>query len=281
MPVLTDEADGEDPSSEEPGDEGEPEPTEAATTAPSPTSAPVVRWDELGFSVEGRPLSVAVLGYEDGAPVVLVGSIQGDQTNTRDLLDMLISDLTDDLSVIPEGVAFHVIPSINPDGNAAGTRRNAHNVDLNRNWNTYDWRRDAEQPGGVVGGSGGDYPHSEPETQSLAEYLRALKNERPDTQLVLWHSSQRLSSGGQVYPAIDEGGIHRPSLSLAQRYADSTGYSIEDTWDPYSTSGELIVWCSEEGMPAIDIVIPRSVSGSDRGLRNLTLGALIDMVGSP
>ena len=33
-----------------------------------------------------------------------------------------------------EGINLWVIPTMNPDGNAAHTRQNAHEVDLNRNW---------------------------------------------------------------------------------------------------------------------------------------------------
>jgi hypothetical protein len=237
---------------------------------------PSLQWEDLGTSVEGRPLSVAIAGYEGGTPVVLVGSIQGDQATTRDLLNALIFDLQEDLSAIPRGMAYHIIPSINPDGNAADTRRNAHNVDINRNWDTYDWKRNAEQPGGVVNGSGGTHPHSEPETSYLAKYLLTLKQAHPDTQIIVWHATQRLQNGGQIYPAIDADGIHYDSLAFAQRYAESTGYFIEETWEPYSTSGELIVWGAEEDISAIDIVIPRSLPGTDSELRRITLDALIN-----
>jgi len=266
-----------------------PPPPTATPTGPPPTPTPTVepivdvslRWSTIGQSVRGRDLEMAVIGDARGAAVVVVGSIQGDQPNTRDLVDYLINDFDRAPDRLPANVAFHFIPTINPDGNATGTRRNAHNVDLNRNWDTFDWTANPEQPGGVVRGAGGPRPHPEPETQSLANYLLSLKRQNSNLRVVLWHSSQRLSSGGHVYPGYTSSGLDRDALSLAYRYADATGYAVEEDWAPYETTGELITWCAEEGIEAIDIVIPNSLSGADRNLRGTTMEALLEMARFP
>ncbi len=261
-----------------------PPPSAPPPTIP-PTGEPTVdislHWDDIGQSVQGRDLEVATIGDRSGAAVVVVGSIQGDQPNTRDLISYLIEDFNRDRNRIPAGVAFHFIPTINPDGNAAGTRRNAHNVDLNRNWDTFDWTANPDQPGGVVTGAGGSRPHSEPETQSLAAYLLALQRQNPNLRLVLWHSSQRITSSGHVYPGYTSSGLDSAALDLAWRYADETGYAVKEDWAPYETTGELIIWCAEEGVEAIDIVIPASSSGSNSSLRNLTMEALLEMARFP
>ena len=240
-----------------------------------------LRWDTIGQSVRGRDLEVGIIGDTRGAAIVVVGSIQGDQPNTRDLIDYLIDDFNNDRDRIPADVTFYFVPTINPDGNAAGTRRNAHNVDLNRNWDTFDWTANPEQPEGTVRGAGGSRPHSEPETQSLADYLLSLQRKDSNLRVVVWHSSQRLSSSGHVYPGYTSSGLDGNALSLAYRYADSTGYAVKEDWAPYETTGELIAWCAEEGIEAIDIVIPRSLSGSNRNLRNTTMDALLEIARFP
>lgn len=252
------------------------------TPPPTPTTVSL-RWSIIGQSVYGRDLEVAVIGDTNtrGAAVVVVGSIQGDQSSTRDLINYLVDDFDRDQDRIPANVAFHFIPTVNPDGNTAGTRRNAHNVDLNRNWDTFDWTVDPEQPGGVVRGAGGSRPHSEPETQSLADYLSVLKHQNPSLRVVVWHSSQQLSSGGYIYSGCTSSGLDTDALDLAWRYAGVTDYMVKDDWVPYETTGELITWCAEEGIQAVDIVIPRSLSGSNSNLRNTTIEALLEIARFP
>jgi len=256
------------------------EPPPTVTSYAEPPADVGLRWDTLGRSVQGRDLAVATIGNTTGAAVAVVGSIEGDQTNTRDLINALIQDFNGDRNRMPANVAFHFIPTINPDGNATGTRLNAHNVDLNRNWDTFDWISDAPQPDPNIKGAGGPYPHSEPETQSMANYLLSLQGQDPDLRVVVWHSSQRVSNG-EVYPGYTSSGIDSAALSLAQRYARVTGYPIKEEWAPYETPGELIAWCAQKGIAAIDIVIPQSTSGSERNLRNTTMEALLEIARFP
>src|SRR5205814_9450615 len=67
-----------------------------------------------------------------------------------------------------EGINLWVVPTMNPDGNIANTRQNAHHVDLNRNW------RDIWRP---LKGEyySGPYPLSEPETRAMRRFLLAVK----------------------------------------------------------------------------------------------------------
>lgn len=82
-------------------------------------------------------------------------------------------ELADGFSRIELPGDFHltIVPHLNPDGWAAGTRRNGNGVDLNRNF-PWKWRH------GVFGGSG---PGSEPESRAA---MWMLGSERPD--LVIW-----------------------------------------------------------------------------------------------
>ncbi len=66
------------------------------------------------------------------------------------------------------------MPTLNPDGVAAGTRGNAHGVDLNRNF-PFRWR---PLVGGEYSGTG---PLSEPESRAAH---RLILREKPD--LTIW-----------------------------------------------------------------------------------------------
>ena len=256
-----------------------PEDTATKEPPPSPTVELALRWDAIGWSVEGRELSLAAIGDPADRALIVVGSIQGDQAGTRDL----VRDLAEHFEAYPEDVprdtALYFIPSLNPDGNAANSRYNAHEVDLNRNWDTADWRSKAAVPGYAEGkaGAGGDTPFSEPETSAAANFLYALSTHTDEVFVALFHSSVRRSTG-EVYP----GGQN--SLDVAYRYASTAGYDVEAAWAEYTTSGEMVTWCAEQGFSAIDVVIPGSlrpsseVPGTGRTLRALTVQALLDMV---
>lgn len=72
----------------------------------------------------------------------------------------------------PVDMNVTIIPSLNPDGWAANTRRNARGVDLNRN---FPWLWSSSKD------SSGPGPGSELETQAA---MNLLQTERPD--LVIW-----------------------------------------------------------------------------------------------
>jgi len=220
----------------------------------------------LGRSAGGRELRGTVLGYENGTPVVVVGSIQGDQTPTKALVEALISYYRQSDSRIPEGVLFYLIPSINPDGNTANSRFNGNNVDLNRNWDTSDWRSDAAVPGYPNGkaGAGGNRPFSEPETVALRDLLLSLRRSSANLRVVTLHSSVNVS-GGEVYPGGDN------AENAAAAYSGTARYDVEYSWAQYTTSGEAVTWCGENSIVAIDVVFPASLRPSSTVYGNTTL----------
>ena len=83
----------------------------------------------LGRSVDDRPI-VAYVGGDSSAKrhVLVVGYIHGNERAGTAITTVLRS------LHVPSGVELWVIPTLNPDGGAAGTRGNAHGVDLNRNF---------------------------------------------------------------------------------------------------------------------------------------------------
>jgi hypothetical protein len=123
-----------------------------------------VRVDTIGFTVQGRPIHLFVLGYpEPPARVEEVRArpragancnIHGTEPSGREGCFMMIRELafSDDQFVLDllAHTTVLVVPSINADGRAANTRGNAAGQDLNR-----------------------DHARlTQPETQALARFLR-------------------------------------------------------------------------------------------------------------
>lgn len=122
----------------------------------------------IGQSVRDRPIVAFRSGPRD-APleVLVVGAIHGDETAGMRITRRLVQ-----APPIP-GVRLFVVPTINPDGVAAGTRGNAHGVDLNRNF-PYRW-----QPLGG-GEYSGPHPLSEPESWGAYGFIYL---HRPDVTI--------------------------------------------------------------------------------------------------
>lgn len=139
------------------------QPAQPASAAPADTNPNVLEKRVLGESVRGRPITAWHLRDHDPGrrtpTVVLVSTMHGNEPATRRILE----SLRDGAAV--RGVDLWVVPVYNPDGLAAGHRRNAHGVDLNRNY-PYDW---AELDGNY---ESGPRPASEPETRAMMRFLR-------------------------------------------------------------------------------------------------------------
>jgi protein MpaA len=121
----------------------------------------------LGHSVQGRPIRAFHVGDPSGTPVLVVGCIHGNEPG-----GIAVARALERLS--PRGLELWVVPALNPDGLAAGTRGNAHGVDLNRNFRRR-WRR--------LGGGydSGPRPLSEPETRIARSLILRV---RP--RLTIW-----------------------------------------------------------------------------------------------
>jgi hypothetical protein len=113
-----------------------------------------------GRSVHGVPLWTHDVLPVSGAPrfkVLLLGGIHGDELASVTLaFDWIARSHGARLAAAPHAakparptladVAWRFVPLLNPDGllHAPSTRVNAHGVDLNRNFPTADWARDAQ-----------------------------------------------------------------------------------------------------------------------------------------
>jgi protein MpaA len=118
----------------------------------------------IGHSVDGRRLLASVIG-PDSAPrkVLLVGCIHGNECAGLRILSAVAARRP------PTGVQLWLVGELNPDGTAAGTRQNAHGVDLNRNF-PYQWQRITDPTY-----DSGPRPASEPETRAAMGLIRRIR----------------------------------------------------------------------------------------------------------
>jgi murein peptide amidase A len=90
-------------------------------------AAPTPHTKMLGRSWQGRPIMAIEVGDPSGTRVLVFGCIHGNET-----AGIAVARALERLS--PRGLDLWIVPDLNPDGVAAGTRHNAHDVDLNRNF---------------------------------------------------------------------------------------------------------------------------------------------------
>jgi len=173
---------------------------EKGARAPSTSqAAPLHRRTEvLGRSSLGRPIHAVELAVPEAERVVLVvGCIHGTECAGTAIARRLLARAR------PKRTRLWVIPHLNPDGYARGTRTNARGVDLNRNFPA-QWRR--------VGALGqaefaGRRPLSEPESRLAVRLIRRV---HPD--LSIWFH--------QPQAVVRAWG---PSVPAARRYARRAG----------------------------------------------------------
>jgi protein MpaA len=137
----------------------------------------------LGRSVDGRPIVASEVGNPSSPRrELVVGCIHGNETAGIAIAKRLTGRS-------PTDVDLWIVPVLNPDGVAAGTRGNARGVDLNRNF-PYRW----QSLSGVY--YSGSRPLSEPESRIAYRLIRRL---RP--QVSIWfhqHLDVVDDSGGQT-----------------------------------------------------------------------------------
>ena len=153
----------------------------------------------VGHSADGRPIQALRTGAAPSAPRVLVfGCIHGDECAGIRAARLAADRCT------PGGAELVVVENLNPDGREAGTRLNAHGVDLNRNFASH-W-----QPLGAPGDAqySGPAPFSEPETRLARRLIRTLQ-----PAVTIWfHQEQQ--------PLVRAWG---PSVGDAREYARLSG----------------------------------------------------------
>jgi predicted deacylase len=136
--------------------------SDAAEQQPTSARPAVIGKRVIGHSVRGRTITAWHLGEPGKPKVLLISTMHGNENAPSQIL----RSLRDRRPI--RGVDLWVVPTYNPDGLARGTRKNAHGVDLNRNY-PFRW---ADLDGDYESGAG---PGSEPETRAMMRFLRDIR----------------------------------------------------------------------------------------------------------
>jgi murein peptide amidase A len=124
----------------------------------------------LGRSEQGRPIFVVRVGDPTGPRVLVFGAIHGNETAGIPIARALERAQTRD--------DVWIVPDLNPDGVAHGTRQDARGVDLNANWSS-EWRTGGRPWDPYYGGP---RPFSERETRIGRDLI-----ERIHPRVTIWY----------------------------------------------------------------------------------------------
>lgn len=219
-----------------------------ATPAPAAGAVALEETVRIGTSVEGRTIT-AVHRWSDGAtrPMLVVGSIHGDERAGERVVRRLRA------APLPVGVDLWLVPTMNPDGVAAGRRTNASGVDLNRNFPRH-WLR----AGAGTTQWSGPSAASEPETAAVMALLREV---RPRTTMV-FHQ-----------PLYGVDSYRAKSMTLVRRLGRETGLPVRSFDCGGVCHGTLTDWHNAR-LPGRAVTVELGRSASDDEVARVARGLL-------
>ncbi|MBF0360921.1 MAG: succinylglutamate desuccinylase/aspartoacylase family protein [Oligoflexia bacterium] len=173
---------------------------------------------KIGKSVEGKDIRALKTKEKSPKYLYLLAGVHGDEVEGVYVLQQII-DWIELLETL--GIPLIIIPILNLDGYCAGTRVNAHGVDLNRNLPTSDWMAEFSEQQFHPGPK----PLSEPENEALVK----LFEQYPPKFMISFHSWRPLLNyNGECKDVAD-------FISQFNKYpvADNIGYSTPGSLGKY------------------------------------------------
>ena len=208
---------------------------------------------DVGRSVEGRAIAAYRFGGA-GAPLVIVGGVHGDEPASVTAVVELAYRLRA-CAIDREDVPVWLIPALNPDGVARGTKNSARDVDLNRNFPARSFST-AHAPGYFPGPA----PLSEPESRALAELIERA----PVRGVVAVHAP---------FACVNYDG---PAAAWAGAVAAACGWPARGDIG-YPTPGSLGSWVGiDRGLPILTLELPPGDIAAFRAEAALALDAAVD-----
>ena len=211
--------------------------------------------EEIGRSPEGRPITCGRLGGRGSTgrsgTLLVVGGVHGDEPASVDAVTELVEALA---AGAPAGGPVLLLPALNPDGLARGSKNSARDVDLNRNFPAANFSA-AHAPGYFPGTA----PLSEPETRALAQ----LVEREPVAAVVAVHAP---------FACVNYDG---PAVAWAAAVAAACRWPARADIG-YPTPGSLGSWLGvDRGLPVLTLELP---AGPYAGFRQQAQAGLREAV---
>lgn len=213
------------------------------------------KWNHVRNSVLGDPLIWATFGEdnESHSSTLILCGVHGDEiTPNKFCFDILYH--MEKYSYLYKDQFIIVAPFVSPDGffSRKKTRTNANNVDVNRNFPTKDWGKDALRIWKNKYGSDkrrypGKKPLSEPE---VIFQVNLIKRYKPDKILSVHAPLTLIDMDG---PLGEKGETNNLLLQMSK---SANGYAVKDY--PFFP-GSLGNWAGNElGIPTFTLELPSS-----------------------
>lgn len=190
----------------------------------------------FGSTANNLPIPAYQFG-NSGPHVLILGGVHGDETEGVIAAHGLLRAFSESFSY---KLSVTLVPAFNLDGVLTQQRKNAREIDLNRNLPTNDWTADVAEEKYRPGTEAG----SEPENQALIQWIDAHK---PQTIISLHSWKPLLNTNGRCE-------------KLAEVISKITGYEIKDSIG-YPTPGCLGTYCGlERDIPTLTYEIERGLT---------------------
>ena len=210
--------------------------------------------EEIGRSTEGRAIGVCRWDAAAGrAPLVILGGIHGDEPASTAAVVALCAALEQRRTPLP--LPLLIVPAVNPDGLARGSKNSARDVDLNRNFPARNFAP-THEPGYFPG----DAPLSEPETRAVAALVQA-------------HGVRGVVAVHAPFACVNYDG---PAAAWAEAVARASGWPARADIG-YPTPGSLGSWLGvDRGVPVLTLELPAGDFAPFRSRAEAALAAAID-----
>ena len=181
----------------------------------------------FGYTSDGLTIPAYRFG-EKGPNILVLGGVHGDEIEGIIAANGLLQAFS---RSFPYKLNLTLVPIFNLDGALRSQRKNAREIDLNRNLPTQDWSPEVAKEKYNPGPNA----NSEPENQALVEYIGSFK---PDFIITLHSWKPMLNVNGDC-------------AAVANVISQHTGYVITDDIG-YPTPGSLGTFSGlERSIPTI------------------------------